>query len=138
MKREDKDWIESSGNVFEDMGFEKHEAEILKAKAQVMNELEKFIKTKNLTQAQAAEILGVPRPRINRLLKGDFRNITLDKMGEMVSRAGMTLEVKVRKPRRRSASKSAAAAWRSAQYPARQIGIYYWVCARFPLAQLLS
>ena len=59
MKREDKDWIESSGNVFEDMGFEKHEAEILKAKAQVMTELEKFIKAKNLTQAQAAEILGV-------------------------------------------------------------------------------
>ena len=110
MKREDKDWIESSGNVFEDMGFEKHEAEILKAKAQVMIELEKFIKANDLTQAQAAEILGVPRPRINRLLKGDFRNITLDKMGEMVSRAGMTLEVKVRKPRRRSASKSAAAA----------------------------
>jgi len=81
-----------------------------KAKAQVMIELEKFIKAKKLTQAQAAEILGVPRPRINRLLKGDFRNITLDKMGEMVSRAGMTLEVKVRKPRRKAASKSAAAA----------------------------
>jgi len=110
MKREDKDWIGSSGNVFEDMGFEKHEAEILKAKAQVMIELEKFIKAKKLTQAQAAEILGVPRPRINRLLKRDFTNITLDKMGEMVSRAGMTLEVKVRKSRRKAARKSAEAA----------------------------
>lgn len=107
MDQKEGNWIESSGNVFEDMGIEKHEAEILKAKAQVMIELEKFIKAKKLTQAQAAEILGVPRPRINRLLKGDFRNITLDKMGEMVSRAGMTLEIKVRKPRR---SKSAAAA----------------------------
>jgi len=110
MKQEDKDWIESSGNIFEDMGFEKHEAEILKAKAQVMIELEKFIKAKKLTQGQAAEILGVPRPRINRLLKRDFTNITLDKMGEMVSRAGMILEVKVRKPRRKPGSKSATAA----------------------------
>ena len=51
MKQEDKDWIESSGNVFEDMGFEKHEAEILKAKAQVMIELEKFIKAKKQVEA---------------------------------------------------------------------------------------
>ena len=97
-------WVESSGNVFEDLGFDKHEAEVLKAKAEVMIALEQFIRANGLTQAQAAERLGVPRPRMNRLLKGDFSNITLDKMGEMVSRAGMTLEVRVKKPRKSAAA----------------------------------
>ncbi len=101
-------WQESSGNVFEDMGFEPHEAAVLKAKAEVMIALEKFIKQNKLTQAQAAELLGVPRPRMNRLLKRDFSKITLDKMGEMVSRAGMTMEVKVKRPRKAKAKAVAA------------------------------
>ena len=104
MKETDDYQAESSGNVFEDMGFEKHEAEILKVKAEVMIALEKFIKQKKLTQAQAAELLGVPRPRMNRLLKRDFSKITLDKMSEMVSRAGMTMEVKVKKTRKAKAA----------------------------------
>jgi len=96
--------VKSSGNVFEDMGFEKHEAGVLKAKALIMIELEKYIKANKLTQAQAAEVLGVPRPRINRLLKRDFSKITLDKMAEMVSRAGMTMEVKIKKTRKKIAA----------------------------------
>jgi len=99
-----ENWIESSGNVFEDMGFDAHEAAALKAKAVIMIALEKHIKANKLNQAQAAELLGVPRPRMNRLLKRDFTKISLDKMSEMVSRAGMTMEVTVRKPRRAKAA----------------------------------
>lgn len=95
--------VKGSGNVFEDLGFEKHEAAVLKAKADVMIALEKYIKVNKLTQAQAAELLGVPRPRMNRLLKRDFSKITLDKMTEMVYRAGLTMELKVKTPRRKVA-----------------------------------
>ena len=95
--------VKGSGNVFEDLGFEKHEAAVLQAKANVMIAVEKYIKANSLTQAQAAELLGVPRPRMNRLLKQDYSKITLDKMTEMVYRAGMTMELKIKKPRRQTA-----------------------------------
>lgn len=96
--------VKSSGNVFEDLGFEKHEAVVLKAKTEIMIALEKYIKAQKLNQTQAAELLGVPRPRMNRLLKRDFSKITLDKMSEMVCRAGMSMEVKVKKARRKAAA----------------------------------
>ena len=95
--------VKSTGNVFEDLGFEKHEAAVLQAKANIMIAIEKHIKALKLTQAQAAEALGVPRPRMNRLLKRDFSKITLDKMTEMAYRAGLTMELKVKKPRRKVA-----------------------------------
>ena len=94
--------IKSTGNVFEDLGFEKHKAAVLQAKANVMIALEKYIKANSLTQAQAAELLGVPRPRMNRLLKRDFSKITLDKMTEMLYRAGLTMEFKIKKRRRQA------------------------------------
>ncbi len=94
--------VKSTGNVFEDLGFEKHEAAVLQAKAKVMIALEKYINANSLTQAQAAELLGVPRPRMNRLLKRDFSKITLDKMTEMLYRAGLTMEVKIKRQTRRA------------------------------------
>ena len=97
--------VKSSGNVFEDLGFEKHEATVLQAKTTILIALEKYIEKNNLTQAQAAKVLGVPRPRMNRLLKHhNFSKITLDKMTEMATRAGLDVEVRVKKPRRKKAA----------------------------------
>lgn len=51
----------SSGNVFIDLGYPPDEAAILQMRADLMADLRKFIKAKKLTQAKAAEILGVSR-----------------------------------------------------------------------------
>jgi len=46
--------VNSSGNVFIDLGYSPDEAAILQMRADLMADLRKFIKAKKLTQAKAA------------------------------------------------------------------------------------
>jgi predicted XRE-type DNA-binding protein len=90
-------WVRSSDNIFEDLGFEREEAAVLKIKADLMIEIEKAMKAQKLTQARAAEVMGVPRPRLNRMIHGRFDGITIDKMVQMLERTGKHVSVKVGK-----------------------------------------
>jgi len=49
-----KNITESSGNVFTDLGYSPDEAAILQMRADLMANLRKFIKTKQITQTEAA------------------------------------------------------------------------------------
>jgi predicted XRE-type DNA-binding protein len=89
-----------SDNVFEDVGFEGEEAIALKIKADLMIEIEKTIRAAKLSQSKAAEMLGVPRPRLNRMLHGRFEGVTIDKMVAMVDRSGKKVELKVTRKRK--------------------------------------
>ncbi|WP_353740636.1 helix-turn-helix domain-containing protein [Desulfoferrobacter suflitae] len=60
--------IDSSGNVFIDLGYSPDEAAILQMRADLMTNLRKFIKANSLTQAKAAGILGVSQSRVSDLL----------------------------------------------------------------------
>jgi predicted XRE-type DNA-binding protein len=89
-----------SDNVFEDVGFEGEEVIALKIKADLMIEIEKTIRAAKLSQSKAAEMLGVPRPRLNRMLHGRFEGVTIDKMVAMVDRSGKKVELKVTRKRK--------------------------------------
>lgn len=89
------DWVRSSENIFEDLGFKGEEAAVLKIKADLMIEIERTMKTLGLSQARAAQLMGVPRPRLNRLLHGRFDGISIDKMIQMLERTGRHVTVKV-------------------------------------------
>lgn len=88
-------WVRSSGNVFEDLGFEGDEAAVLKIKADLMIEIEKTMRAQGLSQARAATLMGVPRPRLNRMLHGRFEGVTIDKLVQMLQRTGQRVSVKV-------------------------------------------
>ena len=90
------DWEKSSGNVFEDLGFDTAEAEVLKVKTQLMIELEKEVKRRGLTQTAAAKLAGVDRPMFNKVMTGKLTGVSIDKMVQMHSRLGKTVEVRVR------------------------------------------
>lgn len=92
-------WVVSSDNVFEDLGFEREEAAVLKIKADLMIEIEKVMKAQRLTQSRAAQILGVSRPRLNRMLHGRFEGVTIDRLVQMLERTGKHVSVKVGKKR---------------------------------------
>ena len=57
--------IESSGNVFTDLGFDPAEAAILQLRSKLINDLRGFINAKQLTQAQAVEQLGIAQSRVS-------------------------------------------------------------------------
>ena len=87
----------SSGNVFEDLGFEREEAESLRIRADLMMELSEFIRRKRLTQAQAAKLLGVSQPRISDLVRGKFSLFTIDMLVTMLARAGRKVVVRTKR-----------------------------------------
>lgn len=89
------EWVRSSENIFEDLGFKGEEAAVLRIKADLMIEIEKTMKALGLSQARAAQVMGVPRPRLNRMLHGRFEGITIDKMIQMLERTGKHVTVKV-------------------------------------------
>ena len=86
--------IESSGNVFIDMGYPSEEAAILQMRADLMADLRKFIKTKRFTQTKAAEILGVSQSRVSDLTRGKWEKFSLEMLIALATRAGMHVTLK--------------------------------------------
>ncbi|MCX5760603.1 MAG: helix-turn-helix transcriptional regulator [Gemmatimonadetes bacterium] len=95
----------SSGNVFEDVGFPRPEAERLLIRSELMSEVERLIKKRRLTQKQAAKALGVTQPRISDLVRGHIDLFSIDTLVDMLGLlgVGVTLKTKERRGRRRVA-----------------------------------
>ena len=82
-------------NIFEELGFDKEEANNLTIRADLMLDLRKFIRSNNWTQAEAAAFFGETQPRISNLMNGDIDRFAIDKLVQMLSRAGMEVRVLV-------------------------------------------
>ena len=87
--------IESSGNVFDDLGFDPGEAIILQMRAKLMSDLREYIESNNLTQVQAAEQLGVAQSRVSDLVRGKWDKFSLEMLITFEARIGrqVTLEL---------------------------------------------
>ena len=87
--------LDSSGNVFTELGFSPDEAAILQMRADLMSDLRRFIKTRGLTQARAAEILGVSQSRVSDLTRGKWERFSLEMLITLATRAGMRVSLKI-------------------------------------------
>ena len=86
--------VESSGNVFVDLGYSPDEAAILQMRVDLMAGLRKFIKAKKLTQARAAELLGVSQSRVSDLNTGKWERFSLEMLIILATKAGMRVTLK--------------------------------------------
>ncbi len=86
-----------SGNVFLDVGFPADEAQNLLLRAELMVQVERYVKRSGGTQQMAARSLGVTQPRLNQLLKGRIELFSLDALVNMLAKVGMRVELRVRK-----------------------------------------
>jgi predicted XRE-type DNA-binding protein len=86
--------VNSSGNVFIDLGYSPDEAAILQMRADLMADLRKWIKAKRLTQAKVAEILGVSQSRLSDLIRGKWERFSLEMLITLATRAGMQVTLK--------------------------------------------
>jgi predicted XRE-type DNA-binding protein len=73
------------------------EAESMKARAKLMNDLIAFIKKQELTQAEAAKRLGVTQPRVSDLMRGKIDLFSLDMLVNMLALVGRRVEMKVKR-----------------------------------------
>ena len=85
----------SSGNVFEDLGFDTAEAAILKMRSILMNDLRIVIEKNALTQAQAVDKLGLFQSRVSDLVRGKWEKFSLEMLITLESRLGRKVSLKL-------------------------------------------
>jgi predicted XRE-type DNA-binding protein len=90
----------SSGNVFADLGLAEPEEEL--TKAQLASHIRQIIKRQRLTQAAAAELMGVDQPKVSALLNGRLANFSSERLMRLLTALGQDVEIVVKaKPRNR-------------------------------------
>jgi predicted XRE-type DNA-binding protein len=83
---------QSTGNVFQDLGFPPDEAENLKIRADLMIQISKLIRSRRLTQAQSASLFGVTQPRVSDLVRGKIDRFSIDTLVAMLGHAGVRVQ----------------------------------------------
>ena len=89
---------ESSGNVFEDLGFPNPDQELLKARLTL--QIYRVIKQRKLTQTQAGEILGIKQPHVSGLMRGRSGNFSVERLMDFLAALGHDVEIRVRPSRK--------------------------------------
>ncbi len=85
----------STGNVFEDLGFPKGEAQNLKVRSALMAVIRAIIDEEGLTQARAAKLFGVTQPRISDLVRGKIDLFSIDALVNMVAASGRHIDISI-------------------------------------------
>ena len=88
----------SSGNVFADLGVKNPEEALVKAR--LADVISKAIKVRDLTQVEAAALLGIDQPKISRLVRGQLAGYSIDRLFRFVTLLGSDIEITVVEPAR--------------------------------------
>ena len=86
-----------SGNVFADLGLPDADAHLLKAGLVVR--IDAIVRQRGLAQTEAARLLGLSQPDVSRLLRGDFREYSLERLLRLLTTLGRDVDIVIRRPR---------------------------------------
>jgi predicted XRE-type DNA-binding protein len=89
---------EGSTNVYADLG--RANADEMLVKAQLATKIGELIKRRRMTQMQAAELFGMPQPKVSAMLRGQFRGISEEKMMRCLLALGQHVEIVVKPARK--------------------------------------
>jgi predicted XRE-type DNA-binding protein len=89
-----------SGNVFADLQIADPETHLLKA--QLVARLQAVIRAKKITQAETAALIGVSQPDVSRLLRGQFRDISVERMVLFLTRLGCAIDIVIKPENKRA------------------------------------
>jgi predicted XRE-type DNA-binding protein len=84
----------SSGNVFADLGVKNPEEHALKA--ELVRQIATMLRKEDLTQSEAARRLKVAQPDISRMLRGHFRQFSVERLMRFLVALGQDVEIVVR------------------------------------------
>ena len=91
----------STGNVFADLGLADASEHLIKAGLVVR--IERIIRERKLTQAAAAELMGIDQPKVSAMLAGQFRGYSVERLMRFLVALGHDVEIVV-KPKKRGAA----------------------------------
>ncbi len=88
----------SSGNVFRDLGLPNPEQEMMKTRLTL--QIYRITRERGLTQAQAAEVLGVKQPHVSLLMRNRSGSFSAGRLMEFLTALGQDVEITVRPARK--------------------------------------
>ena len=86
-----------SGNVFADLGFPNPKEH--RVKANLVYKIGEVMKERGLTQVQTAELIGMAQGDVSKMLRGQFRLVSVERLMEILVALGHDVDIVVR-PRR--------------------------------------
>lgn len=99
--REHIDYEVGSDNIFADLGLDN--AEELKTKTLLLIEIRRIVKRKKLKQAEIAELLGIPQPKVSKLLKEKASGFSTDRLMRFLNALDQDVNITIRpKPKYRA------------------------------------
>ena len=81
-------------NVFADLGFLDPDTHLLKA--QLVSRIADVMGERKLTQVAVAKVAGVSQPDVSRILKGHFRDVSVERLMRMLTKLGCEVDIVVR------------------------------------------
>ena len=80
-----------SGNVFADLGLPDAETHLLKA--ELVTRIDRIIRQRRLKQVDAAKLLGLSQPDVSRLMRGDFREYSIERLLRLLTALGRDVDI---------------------------------------------
>ena len=81
----------SSGNVFADLGLS--DADELLGKSKLVYHITQLIKQRDLTQSEAAKVLGIDQPKISSLLRGRLDGFSTERLFRFLLALGQDIDI---------------------------------------------
>jgi predicted XRE-type DNA-binding protein len=86
-------YVESSGNIFADLGLPNPEE--AQAKANLVDRILDIIEDRRLTQVQAAKVLGIDQPKVSALKRGRLTDFSIERLLRFLLLLGQDVEIAV-------------------------------------------
>ncbi|PKP77377.1 MAG: XRE family transcriptional regulator [Alphaproteobacteria bacterium HGW-Alphaproteobacteria-3] len=84
-------------SVWQALAKDEAEAETMRLRADLLIALRDRVASWKVTQAEAAKRLGISQPRLNNMAKGQIESFSLDMLTKLACRAGLKVEMKLKK-----------------------------------------
>ncbi|MBI3525731.1 MAG: XRE family transcriptional regulator [Betaproteobacteria bacterium] len=93
-KLSDNKIVRGTANIFADLGYADPETHLLKAG--LVARIQGVINEQNLTQTAAAQRVGISQPDVSRLLNGQFRDVSVERLMRMLNKLGCDVDIVIR------------------------------------------
>jgi len=95
-----KGYETGTGNIFKDLGLPNADEHLVKAK--LVFKIDTIMKERRLKQVEAAELFGVRQPDVSKMLRGDFRQFSVERLLRFLVALDQDVEIVVKPHRGRS------------------------------------
>lgn len=98
-KKSDETVTRGSGNVFADIGLDQPEEAL--AKARIVETIADLLAREKMSQQEVGKLVRLTQPQISRLMRGDTREFSYERLMRVLTALGQDVEITIRRTRDR-------------------------------------